>query len=420
VAQALEGLRIVDLTRIVAGPLATQIFADYGALVIKIEQPGIGDDSRHWAPPRAADGQASYFFSVNRGKKSVAVDLKHPRGRGLVADLARQADVLIENFTPGTAERLGLGHAALRVDNPRLVYCSISGFGATGPYRERAGYDAILQGMTGLMSITGEPDGPPVKVGVALIDAITALYAHGAILAALHHRERTGEGQYLELSLMECGIAALINAATAYLVAGEVQGRWGSAHPSLVPYQAFRARDGYFIVGAGNERLWKAFCEVLGAPEWADDPRYDSNAKRVGRRAELVSLIEGLLAARGRDAWVAAFAAAGLPAGPINDIAQVFADPQVAHREMAVAVEHPTAGRVRLPGIPVKFAGTPARIQGPPPLLGEHTDEVLRDVLGLTDDAVTALRAEGAIGAHPERSAAAGSARAPRRAQEDR
>jgi crotonobetainyl-CoA:carnitine CoA-transferase CaiB-like acyl-CoA transferase len=401
VTRALEGLRIVDLTRIVAGPLATQIFADYGAEVIKIEQPGIGDDSRHWAPPRTRDGQATYFFSVNRGKKSVTVDLKHPRGKALVAELARRADVLVENFTPGTADRLGLGHLALRAANPRLVYCSISGFGATGPYRARAGYDAIMQGMTGLMSITGEPDGPPMKVGVALIDVITALYAHGAILAALHHRERTGEGQYLELSLMECGIAALINAATAYLVGGEVQGRWGSAHPSLVPYQAFRARDGYFIVGAGNERLWKAFCEVLGTPEWADDPRYDSNAKRVGRRAELVGLIETRLTARGRDEWVAAFAAAGLPAGPINDIAQVFSDPQVAHRQMVVEVEHPTAGLVRLPGIPVKFGGTPARVQGPPPLLGEHTDEVLRGILGFDDAAVAALRAEGVVGARP-------------------
>jgi crotonobetainyl-CoA:carnitine CoA-transferase CaiB-like acyl-CoA transferase len=401
VTAALEGLRIVDLTRIVAGPLATQIFADYGAEVIKIEQPGIGDDSRHWAPPRAADGQASYFFSVNRGKRSVAVDLKHPRGRALVVELARRGDVVIENFTPGTAERLGLGPAALRAENPRLVYCSISGFGATGPYRERAGYDAIMQGITGLMSITGEPDGSPVKVGVALIDVITALYAHGAILAALHHRERTGEGQYLELSLLECGIASLINAATAYLVAGDVQGRWGSAHPSLVPYQAFRARDGYLIVGAGNERLWKAFCEVLGTPEWADDPRYDANAKRVERRAELVALIEARLATRGRDEWVAAFAAAGLPAGPINDIAQVFADPQVAHRQMAVEVEHPTAGRVRLPGIPVKFAATPARIQGPPPRLGEHTDLVLREVLGLDAATVATLRAEGVIGGLP-------------------
>jgi crotonobetainyl-CoA:carnitine CoA-transferase CaiB-like acyl-CoA transferase len=394
----LEGLRIIDCSRIVAGPLATQIFSDYGAEVIKVEQPGVGDDSRQWAPPRAPDGQATYFFAVNRGKESIAIDLKHPRGKALLVELCRRGDVLVENFTPGTMERLGLGPASLRAVNPRLVYCSISGFGATGPERDRAGYDAIMQGFTGLMSITGEPDGSPVKVGVALIDVITALYAHGAILAALQHRARTGEGQYVELSLMECGIAALINAATAYLLAGEVQGRWGSAHPSLVPYQAFRARDGYLMVGAGNERLWKAFCEVLGVPEWADAPRYDTNAKRVERRAELVGLIEARLAARSRDAWVAAFAAAGLPAGPINDIGQVFAEPQVQHRAMAVEVEHPTAGRIRLPGIPVKFAGTPARVQGPPPHLGEHTDQVLRRVLGLSDAEIAELRQSGALG----------------------
>ncbi len=397
-AGPLADLRIIDLSRVVAGPLATQIFSDYGAEVIKVEQPGLGDDSRHWAPPRASDGQASYFFAVNRGKRSITVDLKHPRGRALIVELARRGDVLVENFTPGTTDRLGLGADTLRAANPRLIYCSISGFGATGPYRERAGYDAIMQGFTGLMSITGEADGPPVKAGVALIDVITALYAHGAILAALRHRERTGDGQFLELSLMECGIAALINAATAYLVGGEVQGRWGHAHPSLVPYQAFRARDGYLMVGAGNERLWKAFCDVLGAPEWADDPRYDENAKRVERRAELVALIEARLAARSRDEWVGEFGAAGLPVGPINDIAEVFADPQVRHRQMAVEVQHPTAGPVRLPGIPVKFAGTPAAIQGPPPRLGEHTDQVLRTVLGFTDADIAELRATGALG----------------------
>ncbi len=400
-AGALEDLRIVDLSRIVAGPLATQIFSDYGADVIKIENPRGGDDSRQWAPPRAPDGQASYFFAVNRGKRSVSIDLKHPQGRGLVVELVRRGDVLVENFTPGTMDRLGLGYDALRAVNPRLIYCSISGFGATGPYRDRAGYDAIMQGFTGLMSITGEADGPPVKVGVALIDAITALYAHGAILAALHHRGRTGHGQRLELSLMECGIAALINAATAYLVGGEVQGRWGSAHPSLVPYQAFRARDGYLMVGAGNERLWKAFCEVLGAPEWADDPRYDENAKRVARRAELVAAIEARLARADRDEWVARFAEAGLPAGPINDIRQVFEDPQVRHRGMAVEVAHQTAGPVRLPGIPVKFDLTPGRVQGPPPLLGEHTDEVLRDVIGLTPAAIAELHAAGVVGPAP-------------------
>ncbi len=395
----LEDLRVVDLSRIIAGPLATQILGDYGAEVIKVEHPQGGDDSRHWAPPRASDGQASYFFAFNRGKRSITIDLKHPRGKALVVDLVRRGDVLIENFKPGTMDDLGLGWETLRAVNPRLIYCAISGFGSTGPYRDRGGYDAILQGFTGLMSITGEGEGPPVKVGVALIDAITALYAHGAILAALRHRDRTGEGQYLELSLMECGIAALINAATAYLVGGEVQGRWGSAHPSLVPYQAFRARNGYLMVGAGNERLWKAFCQVLNVPEWADDPRYDSNAKRVACRTELVREIEARLQAGDRDDWVARFAAAGLPAGPINDIGQVFEDAQVRHREMVVDVDHPTAGRIRLPGIPVKFGGTPARIQGPPPNVGQHTDEILRDVLDLSPAAIQDLRASGALGA---------------------
>ncbi|PYM61114.1 MAG: formyl-CoA transferase, partial [Candidatus Rokuibacteriota bacterium] len=329
VSALLGGIRVIDLSRIVAGPLATQILSDYGAEVIKVEHPRGGDDSRHWAPPRAPDGQASYFFAVNRGKQSITIDLKHARGRALVVDLVRGGDVLVENFKPGTMDDLGLGYEVLRAVNRRLVYCSISGFGQTGPYRERAGYDAIMQGFTGLMAITGEPDGAPVKTGVALVDVITALYAHGAILAALHHRARTGEGQYLELSLMECGIAALINAATAYLVGGEVQGRWGSAHPSLVPYQAFRARDGYLMVGAGNERLWRTFCDVLGDGEMARDARFDSNAKRVAARGELVERIEASLAARSRDEWVQAFSAAGLPAGPINDIAQVFADPQV-------------------------------------------------------------------------------------------
>jgi len=398
VSALLGGIRVIDLSRIVAGPLATQILSDYGAEVIKVEHPRGGDDSRHWAPPRAPDGQASYFFAVNRGKQSITIDLKHARGRALVVDLVRGGDVLVENFKPGTMDDLGLGYEVLRAVNRRLVYCSISGFGQTGPYRERAGYDAIMQGFTGLMAITGEPDGAPVKTGVALVDVITALYAHGAILAALHHRARTGEGQYLELSLMECGIAALINAATAYLVGGEVQGRWGSAHPSLVPYQAFRARDGYLMVGAGNERLWRTFCDVLGDGEMARDARFDSNAKRVAARGELVERIEASLAARSRDEWVQAFSAAGLPAGPINDIAQVFADPQVRHRAMAVEVDHPTAGRVRLPGMPVKFATTPARGQGPPPLLGEHTDQVLRCVLGLTAAAIAELRASGAVG----------------------
>jgi crotonobetainyl-CoA:carnitine CoA-transferase CaiB-like acyl-CoA transferase len=396
-ARPLEGIRIIDLSRIVAGPLATQIFGDYGAEVIKIEQPGVGDDSRAWVPPKAPDGSAAYFFSINRNKRSVTLNLKHARGKALLKALVARADVVIENFKPGTMEDLGLDYDALRRENPRLIYCQISGFGNSGPARERAGYDSILQGITGLMSITGEREGPPVKAGVALIDEITALYAHRAILAALLHRERTGQGQKVECSLLESGVAAMMNAATAYLVAGAVQGRWGSAHESLVPYQAFKARDGYLIIGAGNDRLWKAFCDVIGAPEWADDPRFDTNLKRVERREELVRLIEQRLQSRSRDEWIAAFAAAGLPTGPINTVDQVFQDPQVLHRGMAQEIEHPTAGRVKLVGIPVKFTATPGEIRLPPPLLGQHTDEVLTGLLGLSPQDLAVLRSDGVI-----------------------
>jgi len=397
VPRPLEGLRIIDLSRIVAGPLATQILGDYGAEIIKIEQPRVGDDSRAWLPPAAPDGSPTYFFSINRNKHSVTLNLKHPRGKEILRALVRQADLLVENFKPGTMEDLGLGYETLRQENPRLIYCSISGFGGSGPKRGWAGYDAILQGGTGLMSITGEPAGPPVKVGVALLDEITALYAHGAILAALHFREKSGQGQRVECSLLESGVASLMNAATAYLIAGEVQGRWGSAHPSLVPYQAFKARDDYLMVGAGNDRLWKAFCEVIGAPEWTTDPRFDSNEKRVKRRAELVRMIEERLQARTRDEWVEAFGAAGLPTGPINSVAEVFQDPQVLYREMVQEVTHPTAGKVKLLGIPVKFSLTPGAISTPPPLLGQHTEEVLGRLLGLSAAELAQLKQDGVI-----------------------
>lgn len=397
VRRLLAGLTILDLSRIVAGPLATQIFGDYGADVIKIEEPGGGDDSRQWAPPVAADGSATYFFSINRNKKSVTLNLKHPRGKDILKALARQADVVIENFKPGTMQKLGVGYEVLRAENPRLIYCAISGFGASGPKREWAGYDAIMQGVTGLMSITGEAQGSPVKVGVALIDEITALYAHGAILAALLYRERTGQGQAVECSLLESGVASLMNAATAYLLAGEVQGRWGSAHASVVPYQAFKAKDDYLMVGAGNERLWKAFCEVLGAPEWADDPRFDSNAKRVERRDELVRMIEERLHAQSRDEWVAAFGAAGLPTGPINNVADVFRDSQVLHRGIVSEIAHPTAGTIRLVGAPVKFSEAQATIGSPPPLLGQHTEEVLARLLGYSPSDVEQLRKDGVV-----------------------
>ena len=394
---ALDGVRVIDLSRIVAGPLATQILGDYGAEILKIEQPGVGDDSRGWTPPVAPDGSAAYFFSVNRNKKSVTLNLKHPRGKAILKELVRQGDVVIENFKPGTMEDLGLGYEVLSEVNPRIVYCAISGFGASGPDRERAGYDSILQGVTGLMSITGERDGPPAKAGVAVIDQITALYAHGAILAALRHRDRTGRGQKIEGSLLESGVATMMNAAIAYLVSGMVQGRWGSAHETVVPYQAFRARDGYLIIGAGNERLWNVLCEALCAPEWAGDPRFDSNAGRVQHREELVRLIEERLRAKGRDQWIRELAAAGLPTGPINSVDQVFENPQVRHRGMVQEIEHPTSGRIRLVGIPVKFSDSPGAISLPPPLLGQHTAEVLGKLLGYTADEIDDLKREGVV-----------------------
>jgi crotonobetainyl-CoA:carnitine CoA-transferase CaiB-like acyl-CoA transferase len=304
---------------------------------------------------------------------------------------------VVENFKPGTMQDLGLGYDVLSESNPRIVYCGISGFGASGPDRERAGYDSILQGLTGLMSITGERDGPPAKAGVAVIDEITALYAHGAILAALRHRDRTGRGQKIECSLLESGVATLMNAAVAYLVSGMVQGRWGSAHETVVPYQAFRARDGYLIIGAGNERLWKVLCEALDAPEWATDPRFDSNAGRVQHRDELVRLIEERLQARGRDEWIRKLAAAGLPVGPINAVDEVFQYPQVLHRGMVQEIEHPTSGRIRLVGIPVKLTESPGAITLPPPLLGQHTAEVLGKLLGYTPDDIEDLRREGVV-----------------------
>ena len=348
-------------------------------------------------PPRTSDGQATYFFASNRNKKSLTLNLKHQRGKEVLRALVARSDVLVENFTPGTMEKLGLGYESLRAVHPRLIYCGISGFGATGPYREHAGYDAIHQGITGLMSITGEPDGPPTKVGVALLDEISALYAHGAILAAIHARQRTGVGQKIDLSLLEAGVASLLNSATAYLIAGEVQKREGTAHPSLAPYQAFRAKDDYLMVGAGNDRLWNAFCDAIGAPEWTHDPRFDSNAKRVTNRKELVQLIEERLQARARDEWVGIFAAAGIAVGPINSIDQVFAHPQVIHRQTIQEIHHPTAGRVRLVGVPVKFSENPGSVRTPPPLLGEHTNEVLSGILGYSDAEISQFKADGVI-----------------------
>ena len=392
----LEGIRVLDLSRIIAGPFCSQILGDMGAEVIKVEQPGAGDDSRTWGPP-FMQGESVYFFCINRNKKSVTVNMKDPRGKAIIRELARRSDVLLENFKPGTLAKLGLDWEDLRRENPRLIFCSISGFGRSGPSAERGGYDVIVQAVGGLMSITGDPDGPPVKVGVAMTDICTALYAHGAILAALYARDRTGEGQRIDVSLLETQIAALINIASSYLNAGEIPGKWGTAHVNIVPYQAFKMQDGYMIIGAANDRLWVKLCEAIGLTEVGRDPKYATNAQRVEHREEIVRLLEARLITKTRKEWEAILAPLGIPCGPINRMDEVFADPQVRHLQMVLEARHPHVGTIRMVRNPVTFSRTPVDLRQAPPRLGEHTEEVLRDLLGYSAAEVADLRAAGVV-----------------------
>jgi crotonobetainyl-CoA:carnitine CoA-transferase CaiB-like acyl-CoA transferase len=400
---ALSHVRVLDLSRVLAGPWASQLFADLGAEVVKIERPGPGDETRSWGPPWLAGAggaetrESAYFACTNRGKKSVAVDLGKPEGQALVRRLAERSDVLLENFKVGALARLGLGYDDLAALNPRLVYCSITGFGQTGPYRNRPGYDFVVQGMGGLMSVTGEPDGEPMKVGVALADVLTGMYAATAVLAALAHRERSGKGQHVDLALLDVQVATLANLAESYLVTGRPPGRLGNAHASIVPYQAFATRDGHVVVAVGNDAQFARLCEVAGRPELSADARFATNAARVENRAALVPILSALLAARPSREWVAALEAAGVPCGPINDLAQVFEDPQVRARGLRVEVPHPLAGTVPVVASPIRLSETPVR-HGTPPLLGEHTREVLGGVLGMEDAEIEALRRGGVIG----------------------
>lgn len=394
----LAHVRVLDLSRVLAGPWAGQTLADLGAEVIKVERPGAGDDTRAWGPPYL-DGttEAAYYLSANRGKKSVTIDMAAPEGQALIRDLAARSDVVLENFKVGGLKKYGLDHASLAAVNPRLVYCSITGFGQDGPYAHRAGYDFMIQGMGGLMSLTGEADGQPVKVGVAIADLFTGMYATTAILAALAHRDRTGQGQHIDLALLDCQVAMLANQAMNTLTTGTAPTRMGNAHPNIVPYQAFATADGHIILAVGNDAQFARFCQVAGRPDLAGDARFQTNAARVRARAELVPLLEEVLRTRPSADWLAGLEAVGVPCGPINTLDQVFADPQVRHRGMVVPLPHPTAGSVDVVASPIHYSATPLEAGTAPPTLGQHTGEVLGGLLGLDDARLADLRARGVI-----------------------
>jgi crotonobetainyl-CoA:carnitine CoA-transferase CaiB-like acyl-CoA transferase len=400
--KALGHIRVLDLSRVLAGPWCAQNLADLGADVIKIERPGSGDDTRAWGPPYAPDAEgrptaeAAYYLSANRGKRSLTVDIASPEGQVLLRELVLQCDVVLENFKVGHLARYGLDYASLKALKPDLVYCSITGFGQDGPYAHRAGYDFLVQGMGGLMSITGErdelPGGGPQKAGVALTDLMTGMYATVAILAALTHRDRTGEGQHVDMALLDTQVAMLANIGSSYLNSGKRPRRWGNAHASIVPYQTFACLDGHIIVTAGNDGQYRKFVEAGGRPELAHDARFATNPLRVQNRDALVPLLAEMVLEKRRDEWIALLEAEGVPCGPINDLDEVFANEQVRARGMEIALPHPEAGQVKLVRSPMKLSATPATSAMAPPLLGQHTDEVLREVLGKSGEEIAALR----------------------------
>lgn len=400
-------IRVLDLSRVLAGPWASQFLADMGAEVIKIERPRYGDDTRGWGPPFALEpsdadpGISAYFACTNRGKQSVTVDIAHPKGQGLIRKLAAQSDVLIENFKVGGLAKYGLDYESLKAVNPRLVYCSITGFGQTGPYAPRAGYDFLVQAMGGLMSVTGEPDGTPgggpVKVGVAISDQMAGMNALAAILTSLIKRERTGEGDYIDVALLDSTVAALINQASTYLVSGTVPQRLGNAHPTVVPYQAFRTADGHIILAIGNDGQFQRFCAAAGLEHIATDERYRTNAGRIVNRETLIPAIADSIKQRPLAEWISLLESRAVPCGPINTIDQVFADAQVQARGMRRVLDHASVGPLAVTANPVRLASHDTTASKAPPLLGENTDEVLRRLLNLSADEVAALKAEGIV-----------------------
>ena len=389
----LDGITVLDLTRVLSGPYCTMLLADMGARVIKVEQPGKGDDTRAWGPP-FLEGESAYFLSINRNKESVTLDFKQPDGLALLERLIAKADVLVENFRPGTLDKLGLDYATLATRYPRLIYCSISGFGHTGPRRKQPGYDAIMQGEGGLMSITGTPDGPPVRLGVAIVDIVSGMFAAYGVAMALLARQRTGNGQEVDLAMLDATVALLTYQAGNYFASGKLPGRLGNRHPSIVPYETFTASDGDFVLAVGNDDQWRKFCAVAELPE---DERFATNRQRVSGYDALRPSVAERLRERPRQAWIEALTKAGVPCGSVRNFDELFADPQLDAREMIAMVEHATIGPLKALGLPVKLSDTPGAVRTPPPVLGQHTDAVLQHELGFSADAIAALRQQKVI-----------------------
>jgi formyl-CoA transferase len=405
--KALGHIRVLDLTRVLAGPWCAQNLADLGADVIKIERPGAGDDTRSWGPPYLKDAaghdttEAAYYLAANRGKRSVTVDIASAEGQEIIRKLARVSDVVLENYKVGQLKKYGLDYESLRREKPDLVYCSITGFGQNGPYAQRAGYDFIVQGMGGFMSITGErddlPGGGPQKAGVAISDLMTGMYSTIAVMAALTHRDRTGEGQYIDMALLDVQVAMLANMNTNYLSSGNPPTRWGNAHPNIVPYQTFATSDGHIIVAVGNDGQYRKFVDVGGRPDLAADERFATNPMRVRYRDTLVPLLAEMVKTKTKQQWIDQLEAAGVPCGPINNLDEVFENPQVDARGMRIDLPHPAGGKVKLVGSPMKMSATPPQYDMPPPLLGQHTEEVLRELLGESEQRIRLLRDKGVV-----------------------
>ncbi len=403
----LSHIRVLDLSRILAGPTSTQILGDLGAEIIKIERPGAGDDTRQWGPPylKDADGadtsEAAYYLAANRGKRSVTLDISKPEGQKIIRDLAAKSDILVENYKVGGLAKYKLTYDDLKDDNPGLIYCSITGFGQTGPYAARAGYDYMIQAMGGMMSVTGEedgrPGGGPMRVGVAIADLSTGLYSTIAILAALTHRERTGDGQYIDMALLDCATAMLANQGLNYLTTGKAPQRVGNRHPNVVPYQPFETADGYVVVAVGNDSQFAKLCTELSLEHLINDPRYATNSARILCQPELAEILRAPIKERSTAQWLSALEKVGVPCGPINNIEEVFNDPQIKHRGMAIEQDHPLAGTVPLVASPINLSVTPVEYQGAPPTLGQHTDDVLSNILELDPSEIEKLREDGVL-----------------------